>query len=184
MKPYIVGIAGGSASGKSTFARALHDRLAGLEVSMLAMDTYFKAEKPLHTAPLTGRQWPDYNQPDSFHIHAMLRDMDSASGDVMLVEGLMVLRVDEVRERCDLRLFIDAPADQRICRRLKRNMVERGLSFDEIADYYVESVRFRHDEHVETSRWFADVVINGAQLSDAAVEMVAEYVGLQVRKTR
>jgi len=173
---YVVGIAGGSASGKSTFAAALQEALEGLDVQLMGMDRYFREDKPVHAGPLNGREWPDYNQPASFHLDRLVADLDGLQADVALVEGLMTLCVDEIRSRCDLKLFVDASADERITRRLKRNMAERGLSFDEIADYYLDSVRFRHNEFVEPSRWHADLVINGTLLPQVAVEAIANHI--------
>ncbi len=177
---YVVGIAGGSASGKSTFANRLAAALEGLAVELVAMDKYFRAEKPVHRGPLGGREWPDYNQPASFHLDRLVAELDAVEAQVVIVEGLMTLWVPEIRERCSLKLFVDAPADERIVRRLRRNMAERGLSFDEIAGYYLDSVRFRHQEFVEPSRWFADLVVNGAVLSEAAVAVVADHVRVRV----
>jgi uridine kinase len=178
--PFVIGIGGGSASGKSTLARRLQEALAsdspGLSVRVMPMDTYFRAEKPLHRGPLSGREWPDFNQPDAFHLDRLLADLEAATGDVVIAEGLMMLVVEGVRARCDLKLFVDAPADERIVRRLRRNMAERGLSFDEIASYYLESVCFRHAEYVEPSRWQADLVVNGVLLTDTAVRAVADHV--------
>ncbi len=175
-KPFIVGIAGGSASGKSTFARGLAERLGGLQVEIVPMDRYFREDKPVHAGPLNGREWPDYNQPGSFHLDRLVADLGDVQADVVIVEGLMTLHADEVRECCDLKLFVDAQADERIVRRLKRNMAERGLSFDEIADYYLDSVRYRHQEFVEPSRWFADLVINGALPTDKAASIIACHI--------
>jgi uridine kinase len=179
-RPWVIGIGGGSASGKSTLARRLEEALvsrrSGLSVRVMPMDTYFRAEKPLHRGPLSGREWPDFNQPASFHLDRLLADLEAATEEVVIVEGLMVLVVEEVRERCHLKLFVDAPADERVVRRLRRNMAERGLSFDEIAGYYLESVRFRHAEFVEPSRWQADLVVNGVLLTETAVRVVADHV--------
>ena len=180
-RPLIIGIAGGSASGKSTLAQRLAESLPDLAVQVIRMDTYFRPDKPLHRGPFAGREWPDFNQPASFHLDALLADLDSAEGDVVIVEGLMTLCVEELRDRCDLKLFVDAPADERIVRRLRRNMRERGLSFDEIADYYLDSVRFRHQEFVEPSRWFADLIVNGSVISEAAVATIADHVRAAVR---
>lgn len=176
----VIGIAGGSASGKSTFAARLVEALGDTEVRLLAMDQYFREDKPLHRGPLTQRTWPDYNQPGSFYLERLIADLDSAPQAVVVVEGLMTLCVEEVRRRCHLKLFVDAPADERIVRRLRRNMRERGLSFDEIADYYLDSVRWRHQEFVEPSRWQADLVINGSRMSEVAVRVVAAYVRAQL----
>ena len=179
-RPIIVGIAGGSAAGKSTFARALAEQLAGLEVSIVGMDAYFVQDKPRHQGPFADREWPDFNQPASFHLDRLARDLDSAEGQVVIVEGLLVLHDEEIRRRCDLKLFVDAPADERICRRLKRNMDKMNLSFDEIAGYYLDSVRFRHQQFVEPSRWHADLIINGSLLSDPAVNAVADHIRARV----
>ncbi len=175
-RPLIVGIAGGSASGKSTFAQALAERLEGLEVRVMGMDAYFVQDKPLHKGPLSDREWPDFNQPASFHLDRLAADLDAMDGQVVIVEGLLVLHDDEIRGRCDIRLFVDAPADERICRRLKRNMAKMNLSFDEIAGYYLDSVRFRHQQFVEPSRWHADLVINGSILSENAVNAIADHI--------
>src|ERR1035437_8257455 len=85
-RPYIIGIAGGTASGKSTLARRLSDDLADLRVSMIGMDKYFKADKPVHRAPLTGQDWPDFNSPDSFHLDQLVTDLDAliAAGDALV----------------------------------------------------------------------------------------------------
>lgn len=181
-QPYVVGIAGGSASGKSTLARRLAEALEGLSVEVIGMDRYFRAEKPLHRAPHSDREWPDFNQPASFHLDRLLADLEEAGGQVVVVEGLMTLCVPELRRRCHLKLFVEAQADERIVRRLRRNMAERGLSFDEIADYYLDSVRFRHQEFVEPSRWFADLLVNGAPITEVAVAAVADHIRAAVAR--
>ena len=83
---YIIGIAGGTASGKSTLARKLSEDLAELRVTVIGMDQYFKADKPVHRAPLTGQDWPDFNSPDSFHLDQLVTDLDAliAAGDVLV----------------------------------------------------------------------------------------------------
>ena len=178
---YIIGIAGGTASGKSTLARKLAEDLADLRVSVIGMDQYFKADKPMHRAPLTGQDWPDFNSPDSFHLDQLVSDLDALvagleAPEVVIIEGLMTLQHEPLRERLNLKVFVDAPADERIVRRLRRNMAERGLSFEEIAAYYLQAVRFRHEEFVEPTRWFADVIINGMTMPDEAIRLLAGHV--------
>ena len=187
--PYIIGIAGGTASGKSTLARKLVEDLAELRVTVIGMDKYFRADKPVHRAPLTGQEWPDFNSPDSFHLDQLVTDLDalvSAPGapDVVVIEGLMTLQHEPLRERLHLRVFVDAPADERIVRRLRRNMAERGLSFEEIAAYYLQAVRFRHEEFVEPTRWFADVIINGVTLPDESVRLLTGHIRRAVCSTQ
>ena len=89
----------------------------------------------------------------------------------MLVEGLLVLWDDELKEKLNLRVFVDCSADERIVRRLRRNMA-RGLSFDEISDFYLDMVRFRHEQYVEPTKWTADLIVNGSGNTDLLCEML------------
>ena len=183
-KPIIIGIAGGSASGKSTFAEKLKDTLQGMEVLMLHMDSYFKPEEelPLALAPVTGKTYRDYNNPDSFYLDRLKSDLAeaAASGNyqVFILEGLLVLWEDEINSMLDLRLFVECRADERIVRRLKRNM-EWGMSFDDISSVYLDLVRYRHEEYVETSKWRADLILIGSNHSDKVLGMILAYVRLR-----
>ena len=183
-KPIIIGIAGGSASGKSTFAEKLKETLQGMEVLMLHMDSYFKPEEelPLALAPVTGKTYRDYNNPDSFYLDRLKSDLAeaAASGNyqVIILEGLLVLWEDEINSMLDLRLFVECRADERIVRRLKRNM-EWGMSFDDISSVYLDLVRYRHEEYVETSKWRADLILNGSNPSDKVLGMILAYVRLR-----
>ncbi len=179
-KPLVVGIAGGSASGKSTLCERLVCALEGLRVDVLAMDRYFRRVKPMMVAPFTGVVYEDHNHPDSFDLAALVRDLDALliqenPLQVILVEGLLTLQNDEIRSRLDLRIFLDAQSDERLVRRLKRNMA-RGMDFDEIAAFFLDSVRYRHQEFVEPSRWHADIVLNGSNFSSRGLELVAEWI--------
>ncbi|MHB0856437.1 MAG: uridine kinase family protein [Anaerolineae bacterium] len=179
-RPLVVGIAGGTASGKSTLATRLEQSLAGLRVHTMHMDRYFLPVKPHMVAPITRLDYEDHNHPTSFDLSAMRRDLDSLiegadAPQVLLVEGLLTLHDDVIRERLDLRVFLDLQPDERIVRRLRRNMA-RGLGFDEIACFYLDTVRYRHQEYVEPSRWHADIVLNGNCSSDTGVDMLAEWI--------
>ena len=168
-KPVVVGIAGGTASGKSTLSQRIKQALDGQPVLLLRMDDYFVSRKPRMLAPITGREYEDFNHPDSFDLAGLVHDLDAhrraQEADVIIVEGLMTLWHEPLRERLDLAIYVDALADERIVRRLRRNLA-RGYGFDEIADFYLESVRFRHQEFVEPSRWHADIVLNGSHPSE------------------
>jgi uridine kinase len=178
--PLIIGIAGGSASGKTTIARLLAEALPSLRVETVHMDAYFLPTKPRTAAPITGVVYDDYNLPESFDLPRLLDDLDqlrsAADGpQVIIVEGLLTLHSPDLRARLHLRIFVDLPSDERIVRRLKRNMA-RGLSFDEIAAYYLDSVRYRHQEYVEPSRWHADIVLNGSNTSPRGIELIADWI--------
>lgn len=185
-RPLVVGIAGGSGSGKTTLCTRLVECLGDLRVLVIHMDRYFLKVRPRMTAPISGLEYEDHNHPNSFDLDRLVADLDGhlRAGDahVILVEGLLTLHWRPLRERLDLGIFLDAPADERIVRRLKRNMAH-GLAFDDIAAFYLDSVRFRHDEFVEPSRWHADVVLNGSYPSERGMGVVAEWIRQRVKET-
>ncbi len=168
-RPLVIVIAGGSASGKGAVARALADSLKALTTRIVNMDRYFKPtdELPTYYSPRIGGPHPDWNQPDSFRHRELTADMRRWAGDgacgehVLILEGILALHFDELRQLAHLCLFIHTDADERIVRRIRRNMTVRNMKFDEVADYYVESVRDRHLQYVEPTRQFADLVIPG-----------------------
>jgi len=189
-KPIIIGIAGGSASGKHRITEALSKTLSRSmsKVKIVCMDTYFKKPLPKCIAPFSGREYDDYNHPESVDIKGLLADiklfLESKKFDVIIVEGLLVLQDNDLRKLLDLKVFVDADADERIVRRLRRNMRKRGLSFDEIADYYLDSVRFRHQEFVQPSKWYADIIMNGSQWSNTAIELLANWIKFRLKDRR
>jgi len=186
-KPYIIGIAGGSASGKTTFSDALASALDTLNVKIIHMDGYFKPadQRPHTAAPITGKVYTDDNHPETVDLPQLKRDLaaDIAAGacDVLIVEGLLTLWDEDICARLDLKLFVECRTDERIVRRLKRNMTY-GLSFDGIAGVYLDMVRYRHDEYVEPSKWKADFILNGSNPSETALGMVAQAVRLSVER--
>jgi uridine kinase len=179
-KPLVVGIAGGSASGKTTLAVRLAEALSDLQVQVMHMDRYYRPVKPRILAPITRVVYDDHNHPDSFDLPQLVRDLDAllAAGpapQVIIVEGLMTLHDDTLRSRLDLGIFLDVQSDERIVRRLKRNLA-RGGDYDQIAAFYLDTVRYRHQEFVEPSRWHADIVLNGSQTSGRGLDLVVEWM--------
>lgn len=181
-KTYLVGIAGGTASGKSTFARRLEELLTGLNLHVFHMDDYFKPAdiRPKAAAPVTGKIYLDDNCPETI-FHEKLREdlaqeVQSGHHDVILVEGLYALWYDWLYKQLDLKLFIDCQADERIVRRLKRNMAQRGLEFDEIAEVYLDMVRYRHDQYIEPTKWRADLILNGSTPSTLTDSMLNDFI--------
>ncbi len=176
--PLVIIIAGGSASGKGTVARALTDDLEPFATRSVNMDRYFKPtdQLPTYYSPRINGPHPDWNQPDSFRYRELIAALrswarDGAGGeDVLILEGILALHFAELRELAHLGLFIHTDADERIVRRLRRNMPERGMTFDEVADYYIESVRDRHLQFVQPTRAFADLVIPGGSRPTEAGE--------------
>lgn len=189
----VVGIAGGSASGKSRFADILVQALAQghppLRAQVIASDHYFRHQDPEapKVALPNGEEYFDYNRPDSVDNARLAADLDRLcqekdAPEVLIVEGLMILYVPMIRDRLDLRLFIELEADERALRRLVRNLgsadvvdLEKGRW---IADYYCASARVGHIRYVEPSRVYADLILRG----DADFGRVAPMVAAVVRE--
>jgi uridine kinase len=196
----LIGLAGGSASGKSTFAEALVQALraarADLAVEKISTDDYFLPNETIPTfqSPTRGGALPDYNRPDSLDAARLLRDLDarrSATGcpDVLLVEGLMVLHLPEIRDQLDLRLFIELDADQRALRRLVRNLGHNYDPSDDnsaqgIANYFLESAKVGHEKYVEPSRRCADLILRGDGDFSRIAPMVAVLVVGMIHEKR
>jgi uridine kinase len=183
-KPLVIGIAGGSASGKTTLSNRLAENLSDLQVQVFHMDQYFLKVKPRMVAPITRLDYEDHNHPNSFDLSGLVRDIDAAlisdNGlQVIIIEGLLTLQHDPLRERLDLKLFVDAQADERIVRRIKRNLA-RGMNYDDITNFYLDTVRYRHLEYVESSRWHADLVINGSRFSEQGLHLITEWIRAHV----
>jgi uridine kinase len=181
----VIGIGGGSASGKSTIARKLEQMLAPLRVEVINQDRYFWSGErlPRHSSRLGSRTWPDHNHPDSFDfagLRAALCEARKGGADVVIIEGILVLHDAELRELMDLKLFVETDADERIVRRIRRN-VARGAGLDGICDFYLDSVRYRHREFCQPTRDHADLVIPGGQDEAEQAERVLEEVCRRVR---
>ncbi len=196
-RSFIVGIAGGSASGKSALTRSLLEVLAeakpAIRTQVLHTDSYFNPRSPdMPTLVLstTGKAVPDFNRPDSIDAEHLLRDLVSISGaedapDVLIVEGLMVLHLPGIRECLDLRLFVELDDDVRALRRLIRNLEHRGDPLADqgaasIATYYLESAKVGHARYVEPSRVHADLIVRG----DADYVRIAPMVAAVIRDAR
>ncbi len=170
-------IAGGSASGKSTLAALLAERLsADHRMVVIAMDSFYKpeADLPLVTTA-NGKTYRDYNAPMSFNLVRMHEAIATAKAehDIVIVEGLLVLDEAAVCCEADIRIFVDCPADVRFARRIKRNL-SWGLSANDVIDVYVDLVRYRHEQYVEPTKANADIVIDSLHgLEEAAETIIA-----------
>ncbi|MGA0059024.1 MAG: uridine kinase [Planctomycetota bacterium] len=192
-----VGIAGGTGSGKTTFARALRAALPPGSVALIDHDAYYRDLS--HLEP-DARAAVNFDDPASLESELLAEHLDAlAAGQsiqkptydfaqhvrcaatetvdaapVILVEGILVLAAPELRARFDLRLFVDAPTDIRLLRRIRRDIVERGRTIDGIAQQYIGSVRAMHDAFVAPSRSFADLVVPGDGDFSVALRIAAD----------
>ncbi len=193
--PLVVGIAGGTASGKTTVARKIHEALSNRRVAYLDMDAYYK---DLRDMPFEQRKQVNFDHPDAFdspflvsHIHA-LRDGEPVHkpvydytqcvrsaqtvtvdpADIILVEGILVLHDELLRAELDLKIFVEADDDERILRRITRDIKERGRSFDHVTRQYFETVRPMHRAFVEPSKRHADIIVPHGGNNDVAIDML------------
>lgn len=185
MPAFVIGIGGGSASGKSTLAARLQERLQPLRVLIINQDRYFHeaTRLPKHTSPDGAREWPDHNQPGSFDFPRLRTDLRAAregEDEVVILEGILVLHDEELRSLMDLKLFVEADPDERIVRRIRRN-VARGYSLDEICDFYLDSVRYRYREFCEPTRAHADLILPGGAYDREQAEGILGRVEAMVR---
>lgn len=199
MKPVVVGIAGGTASGKTTTARALRDRL-GHACLWITHDRYYKSMPPEFVDDPTGY---NFDHPDALDTHLLVRDLaalragtpvrlpgydfarhqrlDPADWDaveprsVIIVEGILVLTDEDLRAQMDHRVYVHAPDDIRLLRRIRRDVTERGRDVAEILHQYERTVRPMHNRFVQPSMGVADLVVDGTTTTEA---MVASVLGL------
>ncbi|KZS43570.1 uridine kinase [Paenibacillus glucanolyticus] len=175
-----IGIGGGSGSGKTTLSLKLKEKLSEYRVALFHMDKYYKAVRPMAKAPFTNRVFEDFNHPDAVHIQRLTEDYEQAvrSGeyDVILIEGFLLYQFEGLRDSLDLKLFIDCPADERMLRR-SQWFIDKGHSEESVLQEYLQLVRYRHDEYVEPTRWYADLVVNNSLMGNVrGCTVVADWI--------
>lgn len=181
MKPYVVAIAGGTCGGKSTLTERLGEMFSPLcRTKVLNMDSYFKKDPPNTVAPITRKVYVEHNSPDTLELDKMYADFEAVTAenseyDLVLIEGLFALYLDKIRERADLKIFVDLKSDARLVRRIVKHM-QWGQTYEQVTDRYLDTVRFRHDELIEPTRWHADVVINGTLDDNLGTEIAGCYI--------
>ncbi len=199
-KPFLLGVAGGSGSGKTTVA----ERLAGLiggatDLALLRLDAYYRDRNHL---PFDERAAINYDHPDAFdwpllldHVQALLDGhpvqvpvydfatyqrlpdrQTVAPARIIVVEGILVLYEPELRERFDLRVFVDTDADVRFIRRLERDVAERERSPESVIEQYLETVRPSHLQFIEPSKRYADVIVPHGGLNAPALDVLMARV--------
>jgi uridine kinase len=207
MKPFIVGVAGGSGSGKSTVARNVAQALQTESVAFLDMDAYYHNFAHL---PLPERRKINWDHPESFDWELLVGQLAQlASGKaidkpvydfvthtrgdhtvivpaarVIVIDGILLFSDARVRELCDVKVFVDADPDIRLIRRIRRDMAKRGRPLDEILDQYVTTVQPMHLQFVEPTKRYADVIVPRGGHNAVAVEMIVAKIQRQLSKSQ
>jgi uridine kinase len=199
LKPLIIGIAGGSGSGKSTVARSVAEFLTTSSVAFIDMDAYYKNFPALS---LDERKKLNWDHPDAFdydllctHLGALgkrksiekpeydfvthLRRVECTRvepADVVVIDGILLFVDERVRELCDVKVFVDADADIRLIRRIERDTHLRGRPLEEIIEQYLSTVQPMHLEFVEPSKRYADVIVPRGGYNAVAIEMIVAKI--------
>jgi len=203
--PLVIGIAGGSGSGKTTVARMILEKVGGEHITYLPHDAYYKDNSHL---PLEERARINYDHPDSLetdllvkHILALkegkpierpVYDFSTHSRTsqtirltpkpVIMVEGILIFAEPELRKLFDIKIFVDTDSDIRFIRRLTRDINERGRTMEAVIEQYLSTVRPMHMEFVEPSKRYADVIIPEGGYNQVALEMVIARVESLLRQ--
>ena len=185
-KPFVIGISGGTCSGKSTLSVKLKETLSAQHnVTVLHLDRYYVPTFPT-IAPFTGIEYPEHNHPSCMNLEWIHKDLDAALIDlnceIVIIEGLFALYFDCIRDKLDLRVFVDLMADERMFRRIKRWVDKQPM--EEIAARYLDTVRYRHAEFIEPTRWHADVVINGTLDTNLGTKVLVSYIKSQISEVK
>src|ERR1041385_3627835 len=207
LKPLIIGIAGGSGSGKSTVARNVAELLTTSSVAFIDMDAYYKNFPQL---TLDERRKLNWDHPDAFDYDLLCEHLTSLSrrkaidkpeydfvthlrrrettriepADVVVIDGILLFVDDRVRELCDVKVFVDADADIRLIRRLQRDTRDRGRPLHEIIDQYLSTVQPMHLEFVEPSKRYADVIVPRGGHNAIAIEMIVAKIQRRLASAR
>lgn len=200
----LVGIAGGTGSGKTSFAQKLLDRLGRDRCVTVAQDSYYKDGSALTPE---ARAAINYDHPDAFDTSLLVQDLrDLKAGrpvpcltydhagysrnvlpdplpprPVIILEGILILAEEPLRRLMDIKLFIDTDSDVRILRRLRRDLKERGRTFESVEKQYLASVRPMHLEFVEPSKRYADLIIPEGAENEVAIEAVVARIKAMLR---
>ena len=194
-KPIVFGVAGGTASGKTTVARSILDQVGAHRVAYLPHDAYYRDMSHL---PLEQRAQQNYDHPDALesdllarHIRELcagraiqlpvysfadyVRKTETVTVEpapVVLVDGILIFAEPELRDLMDIKIFVDVEADIRLIRRIERDTRERGRSLSSTIFQYLDTVRPMDLEFVQPSRRYADVILPGGGQNRVAIEMV------------
>ena len=194
----VIGIAGGTCSGKSTLIQKIKDEF-GDAITMLSHDFYYKAHNDI---PFEDRKKLNYDHPDSFDTDLMIGHIKQLinwesiqrpvydftihnridetvtvrPSKVIVVEGILIFENKELRDMCDIKVFIDTDADVRIIRRIVRDVNERGRTLESVVTQYLTTVKLMHEQFVEPSKKYVDVIIPEGGYNTVALEMLNERI--------
>lgn len=197
----IIGITGGSGSGKSTVVKRIQERYP--DTVLIAQDSYYKSAKFISNSNITAY---NFDHPDAFDMDLMLQNIsDLKNGKscmmpqydfvhhcrrdefievqpsgIIIIDGLMVFYDERIRNLLDLKLYVDTPADIRFIRRLQRDVAERGRTMESVIEQYVNVVRPGHMTFIEPSKEYADLIIPEGGYNENAMQVLFTFIGAMI----
>jgi len=203
----IVGIAGGTGSGKTTVVKKLMDALPGGEVVVIPQDSYYKDNSNI---PLEERQKINFDHPDSLEFNLLIDHLKQLKkgrsiempiysyltcvraketipinpAKVVIVEGILILVDSGLREMLDIKVFVDADADDRLGRVIQRDIVERGRSVMKVLERYHDTVKPSHLQFIEPSKRYADIIIPGGGENQVGIEVLISIIEKHLQKDK
>lgn len=198
-KPVVIGVTGGSGSGKTSVTKAIYESLKDHSILVLEQDYYYKDQSDL---PFDERLKTNYDHPLAFdndllieHIKMLLRYeviekpvydyaihtrsekvIPVEPKDVIILEGILVLEDERLRDLMDIKLYVDTDPDLRIIRRLTRDISERGRTFDSVIDQYLNVVRPMHNQFIEPTKRYADIIIPEGGHNHVAIDLMVTKI--------
>lgn len=194
----VIGIAGGSASGKTTIVSQIKEAF-GDDIVVISHDSYYKAHDEL---PFDERSRLNYDHPNSFDTELMVEDIKKLKNNqeidvpvydytihnrtdqtvhvipkkVIIVEGILILENADLRDMMDIKVFVETDADERLMRRIRRDVSERGRSVDSILNQYAQTVKPMHEQFVEPSKKYADLIIPRGGENLTGINILMEHL--------
>jgi len=198
-KPVVIGVTGGSGSGKTSVTKAIYETLKDHSILVIEQDYYYKDQRDL---PFEERLKTNYDHPLAFdndllieHIERLLRyeaiekpvydySIHTRSDkvipvepkDVIILEGILVLEDERLRNLMDIKLYVDTDPDLRIIRRLTRDIRDRGRTFDSVIDQYLNVVRPMHNQFIEPTKRYADIIIPEGGHNHVAIDLMVTKI--------
>ena len=199
MEPVVVGVAGGTGSGKTTVAAEILRRAGTEHISLIETDAYYK---DLSDLPMAQRAMQNFDHPDALDNELLIAQLQELKAGrpvevpvydfttharttstlrvephrVILLEGILIFSDPALRQLMDVRIYVDTDADIRFIRRLQRDIAERGRTMESVIHQYLATVRPMHQEYVEPSKRHANVIIPEGGFNEVAMEMIAARI--------
>ncbi len=204
-RPIIIGVTGGSGSGKTSVSRAIFDQLHGHSLMMLQEDSYYKSQDDV---PSEERTKVNYDHPNAFDTDLLIEQLEDLLNwktieipvydyaahtrskevvvqeprEVIIVEGILTLNDARLRDLMDIKIFVDTDDDIRIIRRIQRDIEERGRTLQSVIDQYLETVKPMYHQFIEPSKRYADIIVPEGGENQVAIDLLVTKVRDIIRK--